>query len=297
MASSILAFNTTDMTQTRGRRHSAKILRTFAANKLAVVGLFLLIGMALVALLAPWLAPYNPVGMQLRARLEPPQASHLFGTDNFGRDVLSRVIYAARTSLVVGLGAVLVGAVLGVTLGAIAGVARGIVETTIMRTMDVLMTFPTLIMGIVVMAVLGSGLLKLILALGVIMMPRFARIAYAPTLTIREKEYMYAAKAIGVPGYRILLRHVLPNLVGEILIAGALWVGSAIKIEAGLSFVGLGVSPPTPTWGNMIDDGLQYLSNAPWICLFAGLAILVTILSLNMLGDGLRDALDPRLRR
>ena len=251
----------------------------------------------MIAALAPWIAPYDATGMHLRDRLEKPLPTYLLGTDNFGRDVLSRVIYAARTSLIVGISAVGLGAVLGVMLGATAGTRGGITETIIMRGMDVLMAFPTLIMGIVVMAVLGPGLMKLILALGVIMTPRFARIAYAPTLSIREKEYIYAAKVIGATDYRILVRHVLPNLMGEILIAGALWVGSAIKIEASLSFVGLGVPPPTPTWGNMIDDGLEYLSNAPWICISAGMAILVAILSLNMLGDGLRDVFDPKLRR
>jgi peptide/nickel transport system permease protein len=186
--------------------------------------------------------------------------------------------------------------VLGTTMGMIAGYMGGRVENIIMRTVDVLMSFPNLIMGLMVMALLGSGLVKLIIAIGIVMAPRFARVAHGPTLAVREKEFVEAARAIGVSDFRMLRHHILPNIFGEVLVMGSLWAATAIRIEANLSFIGLGVPPPTPTWGNMIRSGVEWLTNAPWLSIFPGLAILLTVLSFNMMGDGLRDVTDPKLQ-
>jgi peptide/nickel transport system permease protein len=272
------------------------ILRTFRRNKTAVVGAVVAVVVVLVALLAPAISPYDPLKQNVYYRLTPPEGAHPFGTDSFGRDVFSRVIYGARVSLLVGISSVLIGIVAGTILGMLAGFLGGRVETVIMRTVDVLMCFPDLILGLMVMAVLGPGLLKLILTIGIVMTPRFARMAYGSTLTIKQKDYVEAARAVGTPMGRILFTHVLPNIFGELLVMATLWTGAAIRIEANLSFIGLGVPPPTPTWGNMIRAGVDYLTNAPWLSVFPGLAILITILAFNMLGDGIRDVTDPRLR-
>lgn len=273
-----------------------RILRTFRRNKTAVVGAVVAVAVVLVALLAPVISPYDPLKQNVYYRLTPPEGAHLFGTDSYGRDVFSRVIYGARVSLLVGISSVLIGIVVGTILGMVAGFLGGRVEAVIMRTVDVLMCFPDLILGLMVMAVLGPGLFKLILTIGIVMTPRFARMAYGSTLTVKQKDYVEAARAVGTPMGRVLFTHVLPNIFGELLVMATLWTGAAIRIEANLSFIGLGVPPPTPTWGNMIRTGVDYLTNAPWLSVFPGLAILITILAFNMLGDGIRDVTDPRLR-
>ena len=226
----------------------------------------------------------------------PCSADHWLGTDDFGRDVFSRIIYGSRVSLIIGTASVLAGLLAGTGLGMVAGFFRGKVETAIMRAIDVLMCFPDLILAIAVTAALGSSLFNLIVTIGIVMTPRFARLAHGQVLSITENEYVIAARAVGVKTPRILWRHIFPNIFGDLLVAGTLWVGVAIRLEANLAFIGLGISPPTPTWGNMIREGIDVMINAPWISMYSGLSILITILAFNMLGDGIRDISDPRLR-
>lgn len=274
---------------------AARLWRTFRKNRTAFVGAVIAIVVILVAIFAPLIAPYDPLDQDVYHRLLSPQRGHLLGTDNFGRDSLSRIIYGARVSLIVGVCSVLIGMVVGTSLGIIAAMKGGKAENLIMRAVDVLMSFPNLIMGLMVMAILGSGMGKLIIAIGIIMAPRFARITHAPTLAIKEQDYITAARALGFSDLRVIFRHALPNVLGEVLVMGTLWTATAIRIEANLSFIGLGVPPPTPTWGGIIREGMDYLSNASWISLFSGVAILITVLSFNMLGDGIRDIIDPRI--
>ena len=268
--------------------------KIFKKNKTAVIGLVVALIVIFIAAIAPLLAPYDPLEQNVSEKLTPPRTQYLMGTDVFGRDVLSRVIYGARVSLMVGVFSVMLAMVVGTAMGIYAGFKGGRIENLIMRGVDILMSFPNLIMGLMVMAILGSGFIKLILAIGIVMTPRFIRIAHGSTLSIKEREFVDAAKAMGLSEWRIMTKHILPNILGEVLVMGALWVGTAIRIEANLSFIGLGVPPPTPTWGNMIREGLSHLTNAPWLSIFPGIAILITILSFNMIGDGIRDVTDPR---
>ena len=273
---------------------TARLWRTFRKNKTALIGGLIALLVVIVAIFAPLLSAYDPLDQDVYNRLLSPAAEHPLGTDNFGRDVLSRVIHGARVSLVVGISSVAIGMVVGTSLGIVAAIKGGRIENVIMRGVDVLMSFPNLIMGLMVMAVLGSGMGKLIIAIGIIMAPRFARIAHAPTLAIKEQDYITAARALGFGDLRVIFRHALPNILGEVLVMATLWTATAIRIEANLSFIGLGVPPPTPTWGGIIREGMDYLRNASWISLFSGAAILITVLSFNMLGDGIRDVIDPR---
>lgn len=274
---------------------TARLWRTFRKNRTAFAGAVITLIVVLVAIFAPLIAPYDPLDQDVYHRLLSPQRGHLLGTDNFGRDSFSRIIYGARVSLIVGVCSVSIGMVVGTSLGIIAAMKGGKVENLVMRVVDVLMSFPNLIMGLMIMAILGSGMGKLIIAIGIIMAPRFARIAHAPTLAIKEQDYITAARALGFSDLRVIFRHALPNILGEVLVMGTLWTATAIRIEANLSFIGLGVPPPTPTWGGIIREGMDYLSNASWISLFSGVAILITVLSFNMLGDGVRDIIDPRI--
>lgn len=273
-----------------------KMWLTFRRNRPALIGAVVTILIMLIAIFAPWIAPYDPLVQDPAIRLEGMTSDHRLGTDDFGRDVLSRIIHGSRVSLVIGLTSVLLGMVAGTMLGMIAGYYRGKVETLIMRGVDVMMCFPDLILAIVITAVLGANLVNLVLTLGLVMMPRFARLAHGQLLSLTESEYVLAARSIGFHVPRILGRHIFPNIFGELFVAATLWVGVAIRLEANLAFVGLGISPPTPTWGNMIKEGVDVMINAPWISIYSGLAILITILAFNMLGDGLRDIADPKLR-
>jgi peptide/nickel transport system permease protein len=273
-----------------------KMWAAFLKNRTALVGGVVAVVIVLVAIFAPVLAPHDPLAQDSYTRLRGSSAAHWLGTDDFGRDVLSRIIWGSRVSLIIGVSSVTFGLFFGTILGMLAGYYRGLVETSIMRLIDVLMCFPDLILAVAVTAVLGANLVNLILTIGIVMTPRFARLAHGALLSIKERDYVTAAQAIGANVPRILRKHILPNIFGELLVAGTLWVGEAIRLEANLAFIGLGVQPPTPTWGNMTREGVDVLINAPWLSVYAGLSILITILSFNMLGDGVRDMIDPRLR-
>ncbi len=273
-----------------------KMWSAFLRNRTALIGGIIAVMILTVAIFAPWLAPYDPLSQDPYMRLAPSSVKHWLGTDDFGRDILSRIIWGSRVSLIIGISSVSLGMSAGTLLGLIAGYYRGKVGNLIMRGIDVLMCFPDLILAIAITAVLGANLGNLILTISIVMTPRFARLAHGIVLTLTESEYVLAARAVGVRVPRILRHHILPNILGELLVAATLWVGVAIRLEANLAFIGLGVQPPTPTWGNMIKQGVDVLINAPWISVYSGLSILITILSFNMLGDGVRDMTDPKLR-
>ncbi len=284
--------------------------RVFARNRTAVLGLIMVLFVVIAAIFAddwfiaalegrdpePLLALFDPTIQSARDRLTPPDGTHLLGRDSFGRDVWSRIIYGARVSLMVGLGSILIGGSLGMLMGLVAGFLGGAVENTLMRAVDVLMAFPSLIMGLMVLAVLGGGLTNMVLAIGIVLSPTFARVAHGATLAIKNNEFVTAATTVGASRWRIIWAHIMPNIMGEMVVLGSIWAATAIRVEANLSFIGLGVSPPTAAWGSMIRDGTNYLRDAPWVSLFPGLAILLTVLAFNLLGDGLRDILDPRSR-
>ena len=262
----------------------------------------LIIGTALTALFIALAAvsfvwtPYDIETFDIPNKLKAPTAAHLLGTDHFGRDILSRIIYGARISLTVGVLSILLGLIIGGSFGLVAGYKGGWVDNTIMRVMDVFMSFPTLIMGLLIVAVLGASLTNLIVAIALTVAPRFARIARAPTVTVKERDFVEAGRAMGFSDIRIMVVHILPNILGEILVMASLWIATAVRIEASLSFIGLGVKPPIPTWGGMIREGFEFILDAPWLSVYPGAVILITVFAFNMLGDGLRDALDPKLR-
>lgn len=273
-----------------------RMWRTFTRNRAAVLGLVMVLMVVFTAVAAPWLAPHDPIHQEARERLTPPSDLHPLGQDDYGRDILSRIIYGARVSLLVGVLSVLLGGTLGTAMGLVAAYRGGMVENVIMRLVDTLLAFPDLITGLLVLAVLGAGLDKMIIAIGLVISPSFARLAHAPTLALRERDFVNAARCIGVSDLRMIGRHILPNLLGELLVMASLWTASAIRIEANLSFIGLGVAPPTPTWGQMIRDGTMHLTTTPTFSVFPGIAVLFTVLAFNLLGDGLRDMLDPKLQ-
>ncbi len=278
------------------RSQRKRLIRTFLRNKAAVFGLVLVLIIVFLAAAAPLITSRDPLEQNARMRMQPPDGDYLLGHDTFGRDVYARIVYAGRISLIVGVVSVLLGGATGTILGLMAGYTGGKTETVIMRFVDILMAFPSLLLGLTVLAVLGAGVGKMIIAIGLMLSPSFARVVHGAALTIKYNDYVEAARSIGSSNFRIIRSHVLPNLMGEIVVLGSLLTASAIRVEANLSFIGLGVSPPTPTWGNMIRDGVPNLINAPWLSIFPGLAILVTVLAFNLLGDGLRDVLDPKLQ-
>ena len=272
------------------------LLRLIRSRPTLAIGLVILITVTALAVLAPWVAPYSPVKLSIANRLKPPSAAHWFGTDEFGRDVLSRAIFAGRVSLLVGFAVVVVSSLLGVTLGLVAGFFKRL-DTPVARLIDAMMAFPEILLAISLVAALGPSLANVILALSIVYAPRLARIVRASTLVIRELPYVEAARALGVSTPRILVSHVLRNLVSPVLVQGSFVFASAMLAEAALSFLGVGVNPEIPTWGNMINAGRDYVGTADWLMVFPGIAIVLAVLSLQMIGDGLRDLLDPRLRK
>lgn len=272
-----------------------RLARFARKRKLIVIGGAFVALVLLVALAAGWLAPVDPQALSVSERLSAPNGSHPMGTDEFGRDVYSRVLFGARLSLGVGFSVVLFSTVFGILFGILAGYYRK-ADGVLMRFMDGLMAFPDVLLAIALMASLGANVLNVIVALGVVYTPRVARVVRGTVLVIRETEYIQAARALGAPSARILLRHVLPNALSPIIVQGTFTFAYAVLAEAALSFLGVGVPPQIPSWGTILSGGRIYMQQAPWITVYPGMAIIVTVLGLNLLGDGLRDMLDPRLR-
>ncbi|HEY3247939.1 MAG TPA: ABC transporter permease [bacterium] len=272
------------------------LLDRYARNRLALAGLGVVLVIVIAALFAPWLAPDSPIKPDFDNLLHPPGAAHLMGTDDLGRDVLSRVIFGARTSLLAGIISVGIAIAIGLPLGLVSGFYRGRLDDLLMRLTDALLSFPFLVLALAMAAVLGAGLDKAMIAIGIVFTPSFIRLARAQVLSEREQNYVEAARAMGAGDGRIIWRHILPNIVSPILVQASLFTAAAITAEAALSFLGLGTQPPTPSWGSMLNIAQSYLSTAPWLAIWPGLAIFVTVLAMNLLGDGLREALDPRLR-
>jgi len=272
------------------------LIQRLIRRRVVLAGAAILVGVALVALLAPWLAPYDPMALKVLDRLQSPRATHWFGTDELGRDVFSRVVYGARYSLMIGALVVVTSVVSGVLLGLFAGFFRRL-DAPIMRVVDAMMSFPDILLAIALVAMLGASMSNVVIALAIVYTPRVARVVRASTLVVRELAFIDAARAIGVPTGRILFAHVLPNIASPILVQATFIFAYAILAEAGLSFLGVGVPPALPTWGTMIASSQQYADHALWLPLFPGVAIVLCALSLQMVGDGFRDLLDPRLRK
>jgi peptide/nickel transport system permease protein len=270
--------------------------RRFVRNRVAPIGLVIIGASLVVAILAPALVPHDMRAMAPQAALTPPTRAYLFGTDEFGRDVFSRVLMGSRVSLVVAFLSVSVALLLGTTVGLAAGFYGGWWDALSMRAMDIVFAFPAILLAIAIMAVLGTRLTNLVIAIGIVYTPQFARVARAAALTVRGLEFVDAARALGLGNTRIIWRHVIPNVLAPVTVQVSLSLSLAILSESALSFLGLGTQPPTPSWGNMLSEGRQFLEIAPWNAVFPGLAIMVVVLGFNLLGDGLRDLLDPRLR-
>ena len=279
----------------RGRRWD--VWRRAVRARLAPFGAAVVLIAVVTALAAPWLSPYDPLKQNLGNALATPGRAHLLGTDNVGRDVLSRVIWGTRVSLVAGVVSVVLAVVAGSLLGLLAGYAGGRVDGIVMRLMDAVLSFPPLVLALALGAVLGAGLIGVLIALGVVYTPTFARLMRGQVLTITARDYVDAARALGAPGWRIAGRHVVPNAAAAIVVQASLSVAFAILAEASLSVLGLGIQPPHASWGSMINAGRGYLQQAPWIVFGPGAALFVTVVGLNFVGDAVRDALDPRLTR
>jgi peptide/nickel transport system permease protein len=277
-------------------RPGLDLLRKALRHGSVLFGGGIILALALVALFGASLAPYDPIAMDFTARFAPPSWAHPFGTDDFGRDVFSRILYGASVSFQVAFIAVGISGLAGVALGLTAGYRGGWVDDAIMRTMDILFAFPAVLLAITVMAILGRGIENAMIAIAIVYAPIFARVTRGAVISVRDREFVTAARALGQSHLRIMLRHVLPNALGPIIVQTSLSLAFAILAEAALSFFGLGTQPPDPSWGRMLSEGRGYLQQAPWMGIFPGLAIMVSVLGFNTLGDGLRDVLDPRFR-
>ncbi|ANE45652.1 peptide ABC transporter permease [Paenibacillus swuensis] len=270
--------------------------RSFRRNKLAMIGLCIIVFFVVIALLAPVITQYDYKEQVLMDRLQKPSAQHWFGTDDLGRDLFSRIVYGTRISLWVGTSSVVVSIIVGVFLGIVAGFYGRWLDMLISRFFDILLAFPSILLAIAIVAALGPSLQNSLLAIAIINVPVFGRLVRARVLSLREEEYITAAKALGMKNGRILLHHILPNCLGPVIVAGTLGVATAIIEAAALGFLGMGAQPPEPEWGKMLSDSRQFIQKAPWTVLFPGLSIMLTVLGFNLMGDGLRDVLDPRMK-
>jgi dipeptide transport system permease protein len=275
----------------------------FQANRGALAGLFIVVAVLLMALLAPWLAPYAPDLTDNRVFLVPPfwqdggSTAHWLGTDAIGRDILSRIIHGARLSLVIGIAVVSISVIVGTVLGLLAGFYKGLLEITIMRMMDIILTLPSLLLAIVIVAILGPGLINAMLAVAIVVLPHYVRIARAAVMNEASRDYVTAARMGGAGHLRLMFSEILPNCAAPLIVQASLGISTAILDAAALGFLGLGAQPPSPEWGTMLADAREFVLRAWWVVTFPGLAILITVLAFNLLGDGLRDALDPKLKR
>lgn len=268
----------------------------FAKNKLGLSALFVLLFFIAVAVAAPLIVPYDPLEQDTSIRLQGTSGEHLLGTDSYGRDVLSRIIVGSQTSLIVGFVGVIISGLIGFTIGMIAGYKGGWVDDVLMRILESIMTIPLILLGLMVLVALGSNLTTMILVICIGLLPGCARIARGSTLEVKEKEFIKATISMGGSTFRVLFFHILPNILGPLLVVSTLNMASVIRIEASLSFLGMGVKPPTPTWGNMIQEGFQYITLSPGLSLYPGIALMILSIAFNLIGDAMRDAIDPHLK-
>lgn len=275
----------------------SQVLRRLRRNRLAMAGLAIILVFIAMAAFAPWVATHDPLRSSFGQRLQPPSAEHWLGTDELGRDVFSRMVYGARISLRIGFIAVAIGILVGVPLGAVSAYYGGWIDLLVQRIIDVMLAFPGILLALVIIAILGSSLANVMIAIGIATIPTFTRLVRGSTLEVREMEYVDAARAAGAGPLTIMVRHILPNTIQPVIVMATLGVAGAILAAAGLSFIGLGAPPGTPEWGAMLSDARTYMRQAWWMATFPGMAITLTVLAINLLGDALRDVLDPRLRR
>ncbi|MBN2049664.1 MAG: ABC transporter permease [Spirochaetales bacterium] len=271
--------------------------RTVRQNRLYIAAVLYLLILGAAAVAAPWISPHNPVEQDLEARLQPPGKGHLLGTDNFGRDNFSRIIYGSRSALLVGIISVSIAVSVGMVIGLWAGLVRGMTESTLMLIMDSILSFPTILLAITVVSFLGYGLTQVMIALGIIYSPVFARLVRAETLSIKTEEYVEAARALGTPWLTIIFRHIIPNLLGKVVVQCSITFALSVVAEASLSYLGLGTQPPTPSWGLLLKDARNYLIQAPWLAVYPGIILAFTVLAFNILGDTLSERINPRLSR
>jgi len=298
MSSNVDAIKADEIIKTKKRSQSADVWKRLKKSKAAVIGLVIIVIFVCMAIFAPVIADYDTqvIKMNISERLEGPSSNHFFGTDEYGRDIFYRIVYGTRISLFVGVISVGIALSIGGFLGAIAGYYGGKLDNAIMRVLDVLLAIPAILLAITIVSALGSSIINLMIAVGISNIPGFARVVRAAILSVKDQEYIEAARAIGAKDHTIILKHVLPNSMAPIIVYATLKVATAIMATASLSFIGLGVQPPTPEWGSMLASGRQYMRDQMYIVMFPGLAIVMAVLSLNLIGDGLRDALDPKLK-
>jgi len=273
-----------------------RIIRVMAGRKVVVIGAVIIFVMVMVAIFAPFVAPYSPYKNNLKEALQPISSKHLLGTDALGRDTFSRIVYGARTSLMVGIVSILIAAVIGMVLGLTAGYYGGVYGAIVMRFIDALMAFPMILMALVIASLLGGGITNVIIAIGISLTAIYARLMCGQVLAIKENDYVLASRSTGASNVLIMFRHVFPNCLPPMIVLITMQLGSAILAEAGLSFLGIGINPPGASWGSMVNDGYKYLLDLPVLSFAPGIAIMLIVFAFNMVGDGLRDALDPRLR-
>ena len=293
------AVSTENLNEYKGRSLAQETWRRLLKNKGAVVGMIFMVLLLILALSGDFLYDYDTeiIGMNMSEARLAPSAEHFFGTAQLGRDVFSRIVYGTRYSLIIGVGSVAVGLIVGLITGSLAGFYGGMWDQLVMRANDILYSIPNIMLAVVIVQVLGTSVLSLVIALSISSATSFAKITRAAVMTIRGQEYVESAYAMGLPTWKIILRHIIPNCLSPIIVQVTLAIGSNIIAASSLSFLGVGVPIPTPEWGTMLSDGRQFIRSEPWMCVFPGIAIMLTVLALNLMGDGLRDALDPKLKR